>query len=111
MPESLDEFMTVAEVAEVLKLNPQTVRNCATGASCRLFALVGACGSSGRTLTGWWERPKPELLHDVCLVVYRAFRMAKSSLVFCADGMLGGGRQSSRAYLFPAELVVNDPTA
>jgi hypothetical protein len=43
-----EEFLTVFEVAELLKLNQQTVRN-STRATCRLFASADASGSGGQT--------------------------------------------------------------
>jgi hypothetical protein len=33
-----DEFLTVAEIAERLKMNPQTIRNWSTAANCQRCA-------------------------------------------------------------------------
>lgn len=46
----MDEFLTVAEVAEILRVNPQTIRNWIDAGALRRSALgSGGCGSAART--------------------------------------------------------------
>lgn len=50
-PDTCDEFLTVAQVAALLKLNQQTVRNWIAAASCQPFASAGEFGSFVATST------------------------------------------------------------
>jgi hypothetical protein len=60
-----DEFLTVAEMAAMLKLNQQTVRNWIDQRSCRRSTSVEECASAARTLRPCWNagarssRPTP----------------------------------------------------
>jgi excisionase family DNA binding protein len=55
----MEEFLTVAQVAERLKLNQQTVRNWIDAGTLPAFASAAGSGSARQTSTDSWQRAIP----------------------------------------------------
>jgi hypothetical protein len=55
-PDVDDEFLTVAEVAAILKLNQQTIRNWTDQGSLPALCVAVACGSCAETSTSCRRR-------------------------------------------------------